>query len=161
MEIDRSLLIRGGAVFLAALLLWGGIEAMPGRGLARCQDRLLEAAGRRHWDKARKLMAEDYRDQWGQDREQAIALAAEGLQNFLTLEVTPEDSFVEREGREAVISARLRLSGRGNALGEALMERANSLESHFRFAWSRKSWKPWDWKLVSVSQNEIDTLWTP
>jgi hypothetical protein len=34
-------------------------------------------------------------------------------------------------------------------------EQANSPEHDFRFAWRRKSWEPWDWKLISTNQNEI------
>lgn len=161
MEIDRSLLLRGLAVFLAAAALWTAFEVAPGRRLIRCQERLLEAAGNRNWKAVRDFLADDYRDQWGHDRDQAIALASEALQNFLTLEITSEATSVRRDGPEAMISARLRLAGRGNAIGEEILSRANSLESHFQFAWKRKSWKPWDWKLVYLSQPELDTTWTP
>ena len=161
MQIDRALLLRGVAVFLAAAAVWTAFEVMPGRRLARCQERLLEAAGNRNWKAVRELIADDYRDQWGNDREQAISQASEALQNFLTLQITSEDTTVRRDGREATISARLRLAGRGNAVGEEILSRANSFESHFQFAWKRKSWKPWDWKLVLISQLELDTTWTP
>ncbi len=161
MQIDRSLLLRGVAVFLAAAVVWAAFEVMPGRRLARCQEQFLEAAGKRNWKAVRELMAEDYRDQWGYDREQAIAQASEALQNFLTLEITGEDTSMQRDGREATVSARLRMAGRGNAIGEEILSRANSMESHFQFAWKRKSWKLWDWKLVFISQPELDTTWTP
>lgn len=161
MLIDRAWLVQGGAMLVVAALLWAGFEMTPGRGLARCQDRLLHAAADRRWDAVRHLMAEEYRDAWGQDREQAVAKASEALQNFLVLEILSEDASVEHRERDALISTRLRLRGRGNALGEEIMNHANSLESHFQFAWRRKSWKPWDWKLVSVSQPQFDTMWTP
>jgi hypothetical protein len=90
-----------------------------------------------------------------------VAQASEALRNFLVLEILSEDTTVERRDRDAVISARLRLRGKGNAIGEQIIAGANSLESHFQFAWRRKSWKPWDWKLVSVSQPQFDTIWTP
>jgi hypothetical protein len=161
MHIERTWTISGGLILLVAILLWTGFELTPGRCLERRQDRLLQAAGDRNWKRVRELMAEDYRDVWGQDREEAVTLASEGLANFLALEIFSEDTAVDRRGGEATVSALLRLRGRGNAVGEAIISRANSLESHFRFAWTRKSWKPWDWKLVSVSQPEIDTMWTP
>lgn len=161
MLIDRAWLLRGGGILLAAVVIWSGLELMPSRRLAACQERLLKAAGDRNWDRVRSLMADDYRDSWGQDREQAVAKASEVLASFLVLEILSEDTAVEREGREATVSAKLRLRGRGNAFGEMIIEHANSLPSQFQFAWRQKSWKPWDWKLVSVSQPELDTVWTP
>jgi hypothetical protein len=161
MVIDRAWLVQGSAMLLVAALLWVGFEITPGRRLVRCQERLLQAAGDRNWNRVRELMADDYRDAWGHDRNEAVTRASEVLGNFLVLEILAEDTKVERQGREATISARLRLRGRGNALGETILTAANSLESHFQFAWTRKSWKPWDWKLVSLSQPEIDTMWTP
>jgi len=161
MLIDRAWLVQGGAMLVVAALLWAGFELTPGRRLARCQDHLLQAAGDRNWNRVRSLMADDYRDAWGQDREQAVAQASEALRNFLVLEILSEDTTAERRDRDAVISARLRLRGKGNAIGEQIIAGANSLESHFQFAWRRKSWKPWDWKLVSVSQPQFDTIWTP
>ena len=161
MLIDRAWLVQGGAMLLVAAGLWAGFELTPGRRLARSQDRLLQAAGDRNWPRVRELMADDYRDAWGQNREEAVARASEVLQNFLILEILSEDTIVEQRGRDAEISARLRLRGRGNALGEEIISRANSLESHFQFAWRRKSWKPWDWKLVSLNQPQFDTLWMP
>jgi hypothetical protein len=161
MVIDRAWLTQGGAILLAVAVLWAGFELMPGRRLARCQERLLQAAGDRNWNRVRELMADDYRDSWGQDRDQAVAQVSGVLGNFLVLEILSEGTAVDRQGREATVSARLRLRGRGNAVGEAILTHANALESQFQFAWTRKSWKPWDWKLVSVSQPELDTMWTP
>lgn len=162
MQIDKTLLVRGVMLVVAIAVVWTAFEVMPGRRLAAAQEQLIQAASARNWDKVKELMAEDYRDGWGYDRDQAVKAGSDVLMNFLTLEITEEDASVERRGREATISTRLRLRGRGNALGETIMEHANSFEGHFQFAWSRKSWKPWDWKLVSISQPEIDTTtWTP
>jgi hypothetical protein len=161
MLVERSWLIRGGAVLLAAIVIWTGLEMMPSRRLAKCQERFLKAAGDRNWKKVKEFMDDDFRSAWGQNRDEAVEYASGVLGNFLVLEILSEDTTVEREGPDATISARLRLRGKGNAIGESIMSHANSLESHFQFAWRQKSWKPWDWKLVSVSQPEIDTMWTP
>ena len=161
MEFDRTLALRIAAFASAAVALWLGIALSPGRSLVRCQEKLLQAAGNRNWDRVRALMDPAYRDAWGQDREEAVSRAADVLRNFLALDIVSEDVTVDRTGPDAVVSARLRLRGKGNAIGEAVKEGTNALPSHFQFAWRRKSWKPWDWKLVSLSQPEIDTTWMP
>lgn len=161
MEIDRSVLLRVLGFVGAVVAVWLVSTLTPGRSLARCQERLLQAGGDRNWDRVRDLMDADYRDAWGQNREEAVSRASQVLQNFLALDIMSEDTSIERDGPEAVVSARIRLRGKGNALGEAVLEGTNALSSHFQFAWRRKSWKPWDWKLVSLSQPEIDTTWMP
>lgn len=161
MLIERSWLVRGGAILLAMVVIWTAVEMMPGRQLARCQESLLRAAGDRNWKKVKELMDDDFRSAWGQNRDDAVEQASQVLANFLVLEILSEEASVERDGKDATISARLKLRGKGNAIGESVMSQANSLQSHFQFAWKQKSWKPWDWKLVAVSQPEIDTMWTP
>lgn len=143
---------------VAALLLcaWAAFEFSPGRQLERAFDRLIGATENRDWKKVGKLMADDYRDQWGQNREEAVNTGSQILRHFIAFEIVVDRQSVEREGRQATISARLRLEGRGTAIAEMVMQGANALQDDFQFAWRRKSWKSWDWKLVSVNQPEIE-----
>lgn len=163
MQVNRAWVLGIGGAALAALILWGAVEFSSGRQVERAFARFIHAAENRDWKKVKSLMAEDYRDQWDLDRDKAVSLAAEAFQQFLVLEIVVESSSAQRQGREASVEAKLRLAGRATAVGEMVLQRANSLENDFRFAWQQKSWKPWDWKLVSVSQNEIeiDPTWIP
>ena len=138
------------------LLVWAFWELSPGRQLEKAFTRLITAAENRDWKTVRAIVADDYRDQWGFDREESVRLASEVLGQFLALKIDCEALRSSRQGDAALVETRLRLRGRGNAVGEALMQRANDLQDDFRFAWRRESWKPWSWKLVSLSQNEID-----
>lgn len=163
MTLNRSWLLGalGAAAAAAAIALL--FLFSPGRQLDRAFSALVHAAENRDWKTVRTFLAEDYRDQWGMDREQAIALAAEGFRHFLVLEITPAAPKVSWGGRSARIDVQLALSGRGSAVGEAILEQARTLTDDFQFAWQRKSWKPWDWKLVSINQREIeiDPTWMP
>ncbi len=155
MLVNRTVFLRAGAGMLVILLCWLIFEFSPDRQLDNAFARLVTAAENRDFKTLRKLMATDYRDQWKMDREQALDAASEALRHFLTLEIAVENLSGTRQGGEALLAARLRLSGRANAVGEAILQQVNVLEDDFQFAWRRKSWKPWDWKLVSVSQPEI------
>lgn len=156
MMVERTWLVRGVVAAVAVVMVWAAWEYSPGRQLEKAFLRLITAAENRDWKTVRAGMAETYRDQWGFDRDESVRLASEVLGQFLTLQITCENLRVSREGDAALVETRLRLRGRGNAVGEALMQRANALQDDFRFAWRRESWKPWSWKLVSLSQNEID-----
>lgn len=163
MQVNRTGVLWVVAAAGVALLLWMAVEFSPGRQLERTFLQLITAVENRNWKTVKSLMAEDYRDQWGLDRDKAVSLGAEAFRHFLALEIVVESSEISRDGREALISARLKVRGRATAVGEMVMERANSLEDDFQFAWQRKSWKPWDWKLAAVSQREIeiDPTWIP
>lgn len=163
MQVNRTWVFGVIAAAGAALLLWLVVEYSPGRQLERAFIRLITAVEDRNWEKVKSLMAEDYRDQWGLDREKAVSLGAEAFRHFLALEIVVESTNISRDDKEAVIEAKLRVDGRATAVGEMVKERANSLQDDFQFAWQRKSWKPWDWKLVAISQREIeiDPTWMP
>ena len=162
-QLDRRSVLGLAAATVGALVLWSVVEFSPSRQLDRAFTRLIDAVEARNWKKVKSLMADDYRDQWGLDRDQAVSLAAEAFQHFLVLDLVVESSQLSREGREGEVAARLKIEGRATAVGDMVMQRANSLEHDFRFAWRQKSWKPWDWKLVSASQEEIeiDPTWVP
>ena len=153
-----SVLWTAGLV-LAVVAGWLAFELSPTRRLESAFVRLLDAAEARNWERVGALVAEDYRDDWGLSKPEAISLGLEALQHFLVLEIVAEDLRIERVGRSGAVFVRLKFLGRGSAIGEAIIRRVNGLESEFRFAWRRESWKPWDWKLFSVSQKEIDTTW--
>jgi len=163
MQVNRTLALGVFGAAVAALVLWSVIEFSPGRQLERVFSRLVSAAENRDWKRVKSFMAEDYHDQWGLDRERAVSMAAEAFRQFVVLEIAVESQAISRDGKDAAIEAKLHLQGRATAIGEMVVQRVNSLENDFQFAWQQKSWKPWDWKLVSVSQNEIDIdpTWMP
>jgi len=155
MVISRSWL----RIFAVAVVLAVGAGAVMTFSadwqLRRAFGRLVSAVSDRKIEKIKGMLADDYRDQWGMDRGQAARGASVALQNFLAVEVVAGDARFARKGAEATVRAHLRILGRGNQVGEAIKDRVNALRDEFRFAWERKSWKPWDWKLVSVQQSEI------
>lgn len=156
MSIDRAWFLRGLVVVAIFVLTWAGLEFTPGRRLDRTFDRLIRAVEKRDWVTVTELMAEDYRDQWGMTREEAVNLGKDAFGQFLTLQIGEENRKRSITGPDGLIEAKLRLTGRASPIGEMVIQRANALENDFQFAWKRKSWKPWDWKLVSINQNELD-----
>ena len=52
--------------------------------------------------------------------------------------------------------SRIVIEGDDADLGAVMKERVNSLTTPFELQWRRVSGKPWDWKLVRVSNPELD-----
>lgn len=159
--IRKDVLLACGGILLVAVLSWIVWLMLPGVQLERRFDQFIAAASNRNWKKVSALMADDYRDAWANGREQAVRDASEVLRHFVVLQITAEDPQFDRQDRQATVTARLHFDGRGTPIGESIKDYVNNLQQDFQFAWERKSWKPWDWKLVTINQPEIDSLEMP
>jgi hypothetical protein len=80
---------------------------------------------------------------------------------FLTVRTeNPQWDFGKNSAR---FMANLKVQGSGGPLTEIVEDHVNSLRGPFTFEWVHRSWKPWDWKLSTVEQEElkipdVDTL---
>lgn len=156
----RAVLLTVG-VLVVALVGYAFYAFAPDRQLARAQTRLLSAVEGRDWKKAESMMADDYRDAWGFDRTRAIQLGSELLQHFFVLGIESGGTMLEISDTSGTVRSVIRFSGNGTAIAQAVLAEANLLESPFEFTWRRVSWKPWDWKLVSVDQPEMPVARIP
>jgi len=134
----RSTILIG----LAVLGLGFGIyEVLPGRRLAVKHAALLAwAQTGAPGDFPEVFAAVDYEDQWGHRASEVperIRMARYALSGFTIQEGPP--SF-ERDGRLATVRQDLTIHG-----GEDVRSAA------FTFRWERSSWKPWSWRLKSVT----------
>lgn len=136
---------------LYAAWLW-----QPARQVQRHTAHFLKAVEGRSWDTAGGLVAEDYSDRWGHDKENVLtdarAVFAQFL--FLTIQAEPEDATVS--GDRAKIRSPVKLAGRGGPLAELVVGRVNGLRAPFVFTWQKRSWKPWHWQLVRLDHPELE-----
>jgi hypothetical protein len=129
-------------LILAVMALGFGIyEILPGRRLTVKHAELLQwAQTGPPGDFPGVFAAADYEDQWGhraRDVPERIRLARYALSGFTIQEGAPT---VDRVGRSATIAQTLAIHG-----GEDVRS------ANFTFRWERSSWKPWSWRLRSVS----------
>jgi hypothetical protein len=53
------------------------------------------------------------------------------------------------------MDARISVEGDDSEVMAEIKQRINSLTTPFKLQWRRQSAKPWDWKLVHVSNREL------
>ncbi len=116
---------------------------------------LLDRAAHRDWTRVFALMAEGYRDDWNPTREEAVALGRELFQGFLVLDLQWQPSSVVRDGKTATVTGFIKAEGTGAGLSQEVINRVNRLRAPFVFIWRKDGWKPGDWRLVSVAQEEL------
>ncbi len=100
---------------------------------------------------AGEFIALDYHDDWGHDRTLVLNRLRMILPVFSTLTITAPAPQVRLRPPFAVWSAPLRLGGTGGEFAPEIIGRVNSLTKPFDLHWRHESWRPWDWKLVQVS----------
>lgn len=116
---------------------------------------LLHKLEKHDWTGIENAIAQDYRDEWGDDRERLLMRLREVLRFTRNLEITASAPDVFPEGRDRQWSARVQVDGDDNEVMSEIKQRVNSLSAPFQLQWRRQSSKPWDWKLVRVSNREL------
>src|SRR6186713_2841075 len=77
------------AVFLWCLWLW-----QPARQVRVHTEALLEACEDKDWEEMRELLAADYSDRWGHDKEEVVERSKQVFAQFLFLTVEGRDMVV-------------------------------------------------------------------
>jgi hypothetical protein len=63
---------------------------------------------------------------------------------------------VQINGRKGTWQAKITIEGDNSEVAALVKERVNSLTTPFTLEWQRVSAKPWDWKLVKVSNPGLE-----
>ena len=150
-----SISFRGGSLVCLSLALCIGLHLVwlwqPVRQVRRHTENFLHAIERKDWAAAASFIGPDYQDQWGDDRARVLERMREGFRYVRGARIVASDSHVQVEDRRAVWSSRITVFSTDDDVMELLAERVNSLPAPFELEWHRFSGKPWDWKLVGVS----------
>jgi hypothetical protein len=139
------------AVGLYCVWLW-----QAERQIARHTENLFRRVEAKNWNGVAEFIADDYRDQWNNDR--ALLLERMRLLLTYTRQTRIDSSNVTCKIDNGVGIWRGKISISADATDFVAMMKAsvNSLHTSFELQWRRLSGKPWDWKLVRVSNPELE-----
>ena len=141
------------AICVGLFLLW---LWRPERQVKRHTENLLHAIEHKDWTAAGSFIASDYHDQWGDDRARVLERMHEGFRSFRALKISAFSVSVQAQHRRAQWSGRIWIDGDQSEVMELLKEQVNSLPTPFELEWRRLSGRPWDWKLVGVSNSSVE-----
>ncbi len=116
----------------------------------------LEATESRSWSKFATFLADDYQDQWGQDHALVLQRTRALFQYLRGVHVVAGPALVQAGDGTGSWQARISIEGADQELTALLKERVNALSTPFTLEWRRLSGKPWDWKLVRVSNPGLE-----
>jgi hypothetical protein len=145
----------GLALVIGLFLLW---LWQPERQVNRHTEHLLRTLEQKNWAAAGDFIGVDYKDQWGDDRSLVLARTQEVFRSLRGIKVHAVDPVVvSTEKQRGIWRGRIVFSGgAGDEETVLLKEQVNSLSTPFQLEWRQMSAKPWDWKLVYVSNPGLE-----
>lgn len=147
----RVLLVIAGALLLVALIV--GIPWLsPARGVERSWKNVVEAIEQNDQEALGAYLSDNYKDGFGLDRAEALKLTATVRGQFLVCTIRRDQPVIVMgtDNKAATTRALIRLAGQGTQLATAAIQASQASQTPTEFRWRRGSWKPWDWRLVSV-----------
>ena len=102
------------------------------------------------------FLASDYHDDWGHDRALLLERLRLVLRFFSSLTISASAPQVTLQPSAATWSASIQLAGTGGEFVPEIIGRVNRLTKPFDLHWRHESWRPWDWKLVRVSNPALE-----
>ena len=105
----------------------------------------------RNWDTVGDLIGGDYRDQWENDRTRLLERMQEGFRWVPGSRIAAPDAAVQVDPPRAIWIGRINVYSSEDGVMQFLDEHVNRLPAPFMLEWHHFSEKPWDWKLVHMS----------
>jgi hypothetical protein len=141
------------AIFLGLFLIW---LWQPERQIRHHTKNFLRAIEHKSWTAAADFIDSDYHDQWGDDRARVLERMREGFRYVRGVRINASNPTLRIENRRAIWSGKIMIDGDRSEMMGLLEERVNSLATPFELEWRQVSAKPWDWKLVRVSNSALE-----
>ena len=147
--------LRGALLYAAAIVLGLGLYLFwlwrPEHQVRLHTQHFFRAIDARNWDTVADLLGENYHDQWNDDRSRLLERMREGFRWVRGSKVTASDAVVRVETPRAIWIGKINVYSSDDGVMQVLDERVNRLPAPFELEWHHFSEKPWDWKLVRVS----------
>ena len=141
------------AVFIGVYLLWlWGAEHQ----VRLHTENFFHAIDHRDWEAVADCVGNDYQDQWGDDKTRLLERMREGFRWVPGYKILGSNPTVRVELRRAIWTGKITVYSSDDGVMEVLDERVNKLPAPFVLEWHRVSEKPWDWKLVRVSNSAFE-----
>jgi len=150
-----TITLRGAIIGVLAVALCIGLYLLllwrPDHQVRLHTEHLFHAIDDRDWEAVGNFIGDDYHDQWGDDRARLLERMREGFRWVRGSSIMAPSALVQVETSRAVWIGRIIVYSSDGGVMQLLDERVNTLPTPFELKWHRVSPKPWDWKLVRVS----------
>jgi hypothetical protein len=155
-----TITFRGAFIGGVALAICVGLYLIwlwrPERQVQLHTQNFFHAIDHRNWETVANFIGADYQDQWGDDRTRVLERMREGFRWVRGSTIIPSNVSVTTEGQRVLWTGKIMVYSTDDSVMQLLDERVNKLPTPFELEWHRLSGKPWDWKLVRVSNSGFE-----
>jgi hypothetical protein len=155
-----TITFRGAFIGGVALAICVGLYLIwlwrPERQVQLHTQNFFHAIDHRNWETVADFIGADYQDQWGDDRTRVLERMREGFRWVRGSTIIPSNVSVTTEGQRVLWSGKIVVYSTDDSVMQLLDERVNKLPTPFELEWHRLSGKPWDWKLVRLSNSGFE-----
>jgi hypothetical protein len=127
----------------------------PQRQIELHNRHLLEQIERHDWKAVGEFIGDGYQDRWGNDRRLLLERLPRVFRALGETRIESGAATVRREEGDGFWTAKITVKGTGE-FADFIQSRVNSLDAAFEFEWQRGATWPWDWKLISVRNPELE-----
>lgn len=145
-----------GTLLAAILGLWLAQLWQADKQVRLHTEHFFAQIAERDWSGAGDFIAAEYQDDWGHDRKEVLNRLHLVLRFFTSLTITPAQSQVSANAPAGWWSAKVQIAGEGSEFTREIVDRVNGVTEPFVLHWQRQSWRPWDWKLIRVSNPGLE-----
>ena len=128
----------------------------PDRSLARSWAGFIYSIEDRDAGAVAAYLDKDYSDSWGYSQATLTGDLRRIMYSFKQLKLTLDDVTVTRDGSEAIITARVKMSANGYGYVDDAMRQVNGLTDPFVLRWKRKGAMSSGWTVVRIEQPKFD-----
>ena len=145
-----------GALIAAMVGLWLAQLWQAEKQVRLHSENFIRQIEKRNWSAAGYFIAPDYHDDWGHDRKAILNRLQIVLRFLSSLTINTTNPQVSADSPAGWWSAKVQIAGSGGEFAPEIVSRVNSLTEPFVLHWRHQSWRPWDWKLVRVSNPSLE-----
>ena len=150
-----TITLRGAIIGLLTVVLLIGLYLFwlwrPEHQVRLHTEHFFHAIDARDWESVPDFIGEDYRDQWDDNRTRLLERLREGFRWMRGSTITAPDTLVHVKTTQAIWIGKINVHSSDDGVMQLLDEHVNKLPAPFQLEWHHISAKPWDWKLVRVS----------
>lgn len=156
--MNTRLIIRSLLALLLVVLLWLAwwvFGRSPEAQVRAAQAGLIEAVEERDWDALEKLIAPNYTDAYGHNRESALKDGRKYLSGFFTLTLKTDQTTIRAAKGQGMVTTMIRLEGNGVGYSQMVLGHVNQLTEPWIFHWSNPGRWPWDWQVNLIHNDQV------
>ena len=154
----KKIILRGLLVLFlieGLWLAWWVFGRSPEDQVRAAQANLIEAVEDRDWKKLEKLMAPNYTDAFGHNRDTAILDGRKYLSGFFTLILKTDQTTLKATKGQGMVTSMIRLEGNGVGYSHMIVGYVNQFTEPWAFHWSNPDRWPWNWQVNLIHHNQL------